>query len=79
MASKTITITEDVYKMLKRQKKKEESFSDLLRRLSILGNGDSLSNFFGEWEMDDEEYEKIKKNLSQSIDQSLKLERVKFD
>jgi len=39
MASKTIKITEDVYQLLKKLKKKNESFSDLLRRLANQANG----------------------------------------
>lgn len=34
MVSKTITIKEDVYRRLKRIKRDDESFSDLLTRLS---------------------------------------------
>ena len=67
MASKTITITEDVYQLLKLLKKQDESFSELLRRLAMQVNGQKLEAFFGLWDINDQEYkeiqEKIKRNL----------------
>ncbi len=67
MASKTITITEDVYQLLKLLKKQDESFSELLRRLAMQINGQKLEAFFGLWDINDQEYkeiqEKIKRNL----------------
>ncbi|KKM17939.1 hypothetical protein LCGC14_1670670, partial [marine sediment metagenome] len=47
MTSKTITITEEVYQLLKLIKKKDESFSELLRRLAMSVNGQKLESFFG--------------------------------
>ena len=67
MASKTITITEDVYQLLKLLKKQDESFSELLRRLAMQVNGQKLEAFFGLWDINDQEYkgiqEEIKRNL----------------
>ncbi len=56
MASKTIKITEDVFLLLKKLKKKNENFSELLRRLASQANGKKLEVFFGAWDIEDEEY-----------------------
>ncbi len=44
MATKTITVTEDAYEILKRMKEKNESFSDMALRI---GKRKPLSYFFG--------------------------------
>ena len=77
MASKTITITTEVYELLKGVKQKQESFSDLLRRLVHQINGQKLADFFGAWEMDDKEYDEIQKKIH-SIPK-FRLEKVNFD
>jgi len=78
MVSKTLTITEEVYYILKELKRKNESFSDLLRRLAMQVNGQKLDAFFGKWKMNDQEYKEIKDRInSQKID--FKTEKVKFD
>lgn len=59
MVLKTLTITEDVYEILKKLKRKDESFSELLKRLAMQVNGQNLNAFFGKWEMKDQEYEKL--------------------
>ncbi len=46
MASKTISIRDDVYKLLKSAKRDEESFSDVLERLLRKDKKD-LSEYFG--------------------------------
>jgi len=46
MASKTISIRDDIYKMLKDAKKEEESFSDVIERLLKKDKVD-LSEYFG--------------------------------
>ncbi|MHA1302016.1 MAG: antitoxin VapB family protein, partial [Candidatus Helarchaeota archaeon] len=38
MASKTITITDEVYQLLKSLKREKESFSELLKRLAMRVN-----------------------------------------
>ncbi|RMF54799.1 antitoxin [Candidatus Woesearchaeota archaeon] len=48
MGTKTISIMDDVYKMLARNKKRNESFSDLLRR-TFNKKGD-ISRFVGAWQ-----------------------------
>lgn len=47
MASKNITITEDAYERLKRFKREDESFSDVIRRLT---NAEANPmGFVGKW------------------------------
>ena len=66
MASKTITITEEVYQLLKLIKKQDESFSELLRRLAMSVNGQKLENFFGSWDLNDQEYEEIQEEIKRN-------------
>jgi len=61
MATKTITIMEDAYKLLLLNKRREESFSDELRRL--ITKKKDIMEFAGAWEMSDEEAEEMKKNI----------------
>ena len=67
MASKTITITEDVYQLLKLLKKQDESFSELLRRLAMQVNGQKLEAFFGLWDINDQEYEEIQEEIKRNL------------
>ena len=46
MASKTISIRDDVYKLLKDAKREEESFSDAIERL-LKKDKVNLSEYFG--------------------------------
>jgi len=66
MASKTITITEEVYQLLKLIKKQDESFSELLRRLAMSVSGQKLENFFGSWDLNDQEYEEIQEEIKRN-------------
>ncbi len=55
MGTKTLSITDDVYKRLKRLKLEGESFSDTIRRLTDRG---TISEFAGLWkDIPDEEFE----------------------
>lgn len=47
MATKTLTIMEDAYEILKAAKKENESFSDVIRR--ELGTKKDLKKFWGSW------------------------------
>lgn len=67
MASKTITITEDVYQLLKLLKKQDESFSELLRRLAMQVNGQKLEAFFGLWDINDQEYKEIQEEIKRNL------------
>ena len=46
MTTKTLTIMEDAYEMLARAKRGDESFSDVIRRLTKKG---SIMEFAGAW------------------------------
>jgi predicted CopG family antitoxin len=46
MGVKTIAVNDDVYRVLKKVKKEDESFSDLIERLLSSG-GVSLKGYFG--------------------------------
>ena len=67
MASKTLTITEDVYHNLKDLKQNGESFSKLFKRLITNNNGQYLEEFFGAWKMDDDEFKKIDKTIKKGF------------
>ncbi|MHA1647518.1 MAG: antitoxin VapB family protein [Promethearchaeota archaeon] len=78
MVSKTLTITEEVYHILKEIKRENESFSNLLRRLAMEVNGQKLDAFFGKWEMNDQEYKDIQDQInSQKIQYNA--DKVKFN
>jgi predicted CopG family antitoxin len=62
MASKNISITEDAYDALLKEKKKDESFTEIILRLTK--SRGKLSDCLGTWVMSDEEEERIfKKDL----------------
>lgn len=48
MATKTITIMEDAYELLKRAKLADESFSDTIRR--TYSKEKKMEDFFGAWD-----------------------------
>ncbi|MCF7871949.1 antitoxin VapB family protein [Candidatus Woesearchaeota archaeon] len=47
MTTKTITIMEDAYELLRKAKKDDESFSDVIRR--IANKETNIEKFFGVW------------------------------
>lgn len=67
MVTKTITIMEDAYNMLNRLKKREESFSDVIRELTAKrkGNVDEVLKCAGLLNdvISNEEAEDIKRNI----------------
>lgn len=67
---------EDAYKILASNKLPEESFSDVIRRITPKKD---ISRFFGAWDISDEEAEKIKKTIYDNRKQSHKafLKKVK--
>ena len=61
VGTKTITITNEAYNALSKQKRVDESFSEVINRLTKkTGN---LADCYGAWEMDASEAETMKKNL----------------
>ncbi len=62
METKNIAITDDAYNLLKKRKKENESFSDVIRRITKKEN---IMKFAGAWSyMPDSEIKKIKRNIS---------------
>jgi len=76
LASKNISITEDVYDLLSKMKLEDESFSDTITRL-VKGGG-KLSDCAGLWsDMDEEELGEILANtreMRKTVDESLRQE-----
>ncbi len=63
MATKTISIMEDVYERIKAMKSSKESFSDTLRRLTSKGN---ILEFAGAWkDITEEEAKNIETKISE--------------
>jgi predicted CopG family antitoxin len=67
MGNKMIPITEEVYNILVHEKRDDESFADVITRLSKRGK---LKDCFGAWDMDDEEEKEIFANLRKFWKQS---------
>ena len=63
MSFKTITIRKETYEKLKALKGENQSFSDVIE--DLIKQKRSLLDFFGAWETDDEEVEKIEKILAE--------------
>jgi predicted CopG family antitoxin len=63
MASKNISIREEVYKKLLKIKQDNESFSDLLLRL-LKNQKTSLEKSFGAWDLSEDEKKEIWSDLT---------------
>ncbi|MEA2052907.1 MAG: antitoxin VapB family protein [Euryarchaeota archaeon] len=74
MGSETITLTEEAYNVLVQEKKDNESFADVIIRLSKRGK---LKDCFGAWDMDDEEEKAMFANLRRFWEKS-ELRRIKL-
>ena len=62
MATKNISITEEAYKALQRQKRNNESFTQIILRLTE--NRGKLSDLYGAWKMTEDEETRITEELS---------------
>src|SRR5437867_3477368 len=62
MVTKNISITNEAYEALRREKRKEESFTEAILRLTR--SRGKLSDSFGSWKLSDEEEAAIKRELS---------------
>ena len=62
MTSKNISITEEAYDALQREKGKGESFTDAILRLTRKRG--KLADCFGSWKMTDEEQTAIENDLA---------------
>ena len=63
MASKTISITEEIYNRLVNLKDEKESFSQLFNRMLEVYH-QNLTECFGAWEISDEDYSEIWEDLT---------------
>ena len=63
LTSKNISITEEAYKALQREKGRDESFTDAILRLAR--NGGKLSDCFGSWKMTNQEETTIANELKE--------------
>ena len=74
LASKNISITDEAYRALEREKRKDESFTDAILRLTR-GRG-RLSDCFGSWRTSEEEQaaigEELKKGWGRASERMLK-------
>jgi predicted CopG family antitoxin len=61
---KTLTITEEAYELLAREKKGKESFSEVIKRLAR--ERGELKDSFGAWTMSEEEEEKMVSSLKKN-------------
>jgi predicted CopG family antitoxin len=62
MTSKNISITQEAYEALQREKRGDESFTEAILRLTR--SGGRLSACFGTWRMTDEEQYAIQDELA---------------
>lgn len=73
MGTKNISITEEAYIALQREKRDSESFTETILRLTKRSG--RLADSFGAWKMTDEEESRLKRELSKSWKQTT--ERLK--
>ncbi len=63
MGSKTISLDDDAYRRLKKEKNGNESFSDVVKRLTRPIKRQSLVNFAGKWKLTSDELETLRNAL----------------
>ncbi len=79
MTTKTITVMEDAYNLIKSRKKPNESFSDVLRR-ELSGSKMPLTDFAGKWGfLNDEDIEKMKSAIRKSREYSFRYRKEKLN
>ena len=76
MATKTVTITEDAYTILKNKKMKDESFSEEITRLLSNKRKKSLMDFFGI--LSNEEGEGMLNDLKAIKEMNIKLLKERY-
>ena len=63
MGSKTISLDEEAYQRLKKEKNGNESFSDVVKRLTRPIKKKSLLAFAGEWKLSPDELKTLQRAL----------------
>jgi predicted CopG family antitoxin len=63
VATKTISITDEAYKALLREKKRGESFTETILR--ITAKSGKLADCYGAWKMTDEEEASVRNELAE--------------
>lgn len=74
MSTKTITIMDDAYDLLKKSKMPNESFSDVIRR--ELSGKKKITDFYGAWSNFDTDA--LKKNIAENRREDKKRKHVRF-
>ncbi len=64
MGSKNISLDDEAYRRLKNEKNGNESFSDVVKRLTRPFKRKSLLNFAGMWKLSSDELEMMKTALN---------------
>ncbi|MHA2294552.1 MAG: antitoxin VapB family protein [Candidatus Hodarchaeales archaeon] len=64
MGSKTISLDDEAYKRLKREKKANESFSDVVKRITKPVTRKPLIEFAGIWNLSPKEWDTMQKSLA---------------
>ncbi|MSR86424.1 hypothetical protein EXS74_03440 [Candidatus Woesearchaeota archaeon] len=76
MGTKTITLMDDAYERLKTLKSAEESFSDIVRRLT--SEKGSILQFAGAWkDLSEKEGDELKKKILEGRKASSRVEELK--
>lgn len=69
MGSKTISLDEEAYLRLKKEKNGNESFSDVVKRLTRPSKKKSLLSFAGEWKLSPIELKTLQEAIRDVEDQ----------
>jgi len=74
---KPVSLSNEAYEVLSSMKKENESFSDVVVRLSFEHKKSNIMKFFGKWPSDKKELSKIKEKIYEDR-KKFKLREVSF-
>ena len=74
---KPVSLSNEAYEVLSSMKKENESFSDVILRLSISHKKSDLMKFFGKWPGDKKDLDKIEEVINKDR-KKFKLREVRF-